>query len=430
MAGLKPMAGDHKSSPVQPSSLAMMNRWVVCQIGAREHYAVARALHHQNRLVELLTDFWVPPGLRLGRLPALRRLSDRYHPELQSARVRGSNIVMLGHELTSRFIGRNGWSGIMARNTRFQAAVIPCLKNLHRNDPTPKTLFSYSYAGEELFRFAKKLGWQTVLGQIDPGPEEERIVAKAHRDHPSLMTRWRPAPAEYWNSWRREVALADTVVVNSTWSRDCLVREGVALEKLRVVPLAYGGTVLPPDLERRGSESQRRARLEVLFLGQITLRKGLAPLLEAMNSFTGDRVRLNLVGPSDLAETAWAGRPNVRWLGPVPRSGTGELYRSADLFVLPTLSDGFALTQIEAMAHGLPVISTPNCGEVVRHGVDGLIVPTGDSRALAAAIRRFADDGEFLERASEAARERAKDYSLENVGAAWTRLFDHGGAST
>ncbi|MFN0130104.1 MAG: glycosyltransferase family 4 protein [Verrucomicrobiales bacterium] len=422
MAGLSSIADGHEISPADHSSLAMRNHWVVCQIGAREHYAVARALHQQGRLVALLTDFWVSPGLRLGRIPALRRLSDRYHPGLKDARVQSSNIGMLSHELTSLFIGRNGWSGILARNARFQAAVIRYLKRLHRNDPTPKTLFSYSYAGEDLLCFAKKLGWRTVLGQIDPGPEEERIVAKAHADHPSLTTRWQPAPAQYWDSWRREVALADTIVVNSTWSRDCLVLEGVAQEKLRVVPLAYGGTVLPPDLERRGTGGQHRARLEVLFLGQITLRKGIAPLLEAMNSFTGDRVRLTLVGPSDLAETAWSGQPNIRWLGPVARSGVGEVYQSADVFVLPTLSDGFALTQIEAMAHGLPVISTANCGEVVRHGVDGLVVPAGDSRALAEAIRRFDDDREFLERASEAARDRAKDYSLESVGPAWTRL--------
>jgi len=52
-----------------------------------------------------------------------------------------------------------------------------------------------------------------------------------------------------------------------------------------------------------------------------------------------------------------------------------DWYRSADVFVLPTLSDGFAITQIEAMSHGLPVIATPNCASVVENGVDGLWCP-------------------------------------------------------
>jgi glycosyltransferase involved in cell wall biosynthesis len=73
----------------------------------------------------------------------------------------------------------------------------------------------------------------------------------------------------------------------------------------------------------------------------------------------------------------------------VPRDCVGELYSAADVFVLPTVSDGFAITQLEAMAHGVPVITTPNCGEVVEHGRNGYVVPARDARALADAILEF-----------------------------------------
>jgi glycosyltransferase involved in cell wall biosynthesis len=63
---------------------------------------------------------------------------------------------------------------------------------------------------------------------------------------------------------------------------------------------------------------------------------------------------------------------------------------------LPTISDGFAITQLEAMAHGLPVITTPNCGQVVTDGVDGFIVPVRDSQALADAIARLDGDRPLL----------------------------------
>jgi len=89
-----------------------------------------------------------------------------------------------------------------------------------------------------------------------------------------------------------------------------------------------------------------------------------------------EAIHFDVVGPIGISEEALACVPsNMTFHGPVSRDRTEAYYRSADLFVLPTLSDGFALTQLEAMTHGLPVIATPNCAEVVSDGVDGLIVP-------------------------------------------------------
>ena len=78
-----------------------------------------------------------------------------------------------------------------------------------------------------------------MLVQIDPGPEEEKIVAEEAARVPELAGEWQPAPAEYWTSWREECKLADRIVVNSEWSREGLVRGGVPGEKISVIPLAY-----------------------------------------------------------------------------------------------------------------------------------------------------------------------------------------------
>jgi glycosyltransferase involved in cell wall biosynthesis len=91
---------------------------------------------------------------------------------------------------------------------------------------------------------------------------------------------------------------------------------------------------------------------------------------------------------------------------------TAGLYQSADLFVLPTVSDGFAITQLEAMAHGLPVIATPHCGQVVQHEVNGLIIPARDAAALAAAVERLMKDRPLLESMRGAAMRRVEDFSL------------------
>jgi glycosyltransferase involved in cell wall biosynthesis len=80
---------------------------------------------------------------------------------------------------------------------------------------------------------------------------------------------------------------------------------------------------------------------------------------------------------------------------------------------LPTLSDSFALTQVEAMANGLPVIATPRCGQVVTPGVDGYIVPTSSGEALAKAIVELDEDREKLAAMSNAALIKSKDFSID-----------------
>lgn len=353
--------------------------WYVAQIGAREHYAAPRALWQRGVLGGLLTDFWVPPRHVMGRVPGGVRLRDRYHSDLAAAEVSAANLRFLGFEAWQRGRRRSGWPVIVDRNRLFQKTVINALtaRSEDLRPPAaaePHTIFAYSYAARDIFRWAKQRGWRTVLGQIDPGPEEERIVAAEHQRYQNLKSAWQPAPDEYWAAWREELALADRVIVNSEWSRECLRREGCPAEKLEVVPLAYvaasshGGP-------QAGHAKPTGEPLRILFLGQINLRKGIGRLLDAMRLLRDEPFELTLAGPSEIDPSAWADLPNVHWIGPVARSRVSQVYRSADVFILPTLSDGFALTQLEAQAHGLPVIASPHCGVVVVPGVNGWILP-------------------------------------------------------
>ena len=106
--------------------------------------------------------------------------------------------------------------------------------------------------------------------------------------------------------------------------------------------------------------------MRVLFLGQINLRKGIARLLKAARSFQSQPVEFLMVGPIqiNIPEDLRSNR-NIRWVGPVARNKVRNYYEQADVFILPTLSDGFALTQLEALAHRLPVIASRQCGDVI-----------------------------------------------------------------
>jgi len=147
-----------------------------------------------------------------------------------------------------------------------------------------------------------------------------------------------------------------------------------------------GGENASGDHERRTTNEERRT-LSLLFLGQVNLRKGVGRLLEAMRLLKDEAISLTLAGPCEIDPSAWADLPQVKWMGVVPRSEVGSHYEAADLFILPTISDGYALTQLEALAHGLPVLASRHCGEAVRHGENGWILDDLEPATIANAIR-------------------------------------------
>src|SRR5262249_17037601 len=139
------------------------------------------------------------------------------------------------------------------------------------------TLFAYSYAALAPFRLARARGWRTVLGQIDPGPGEERIVARLGAEAPALVPDWRPMGTRYWDAGREETRLADLIVVNSPWSRRLLEEEGVPPQKIRIVPLGLQPPTAAAQFRRTYPQRFTAQRpLRVLFLGQVNLRKGVA----------------------------------------------------------------------------------------------------------------------------------------------------------
>jgi glycosyltransferase involved in cell wall biosynthesis len=418
--------------------------WICCQLGAREHYAIPRALFRLGNLEYLLTDAWVPPSSILRIVGDQRPgIGDRWHEELEAARVASFNWSLIAFEMLSRARRFSEWQTIIARNRWFQRKVVSAL----RSDVGPlisaaPVLLSYSYAALEPFRYAKSRGWKTLLVQIDPGPEEERTVAEEAARVPEVAAGWQPAPPEYWELWREECKLADCIVVNSEWSREGLMREGIPPAKLTTIPLAYersegsrlrlatarqrgqksaafGG---PPASREVGAPRSYPARftherpMRVLFLGLINLRKGVARLLEAARRLQDEPIEFWMVGPVEIANTSTTKEAaRVKWFGPATRKRASEFYTDADVFILPTLSDGFAITQLEAQAHGLPVVASKNCGHVVENGVNGIILDEPNAACMARALRNCVANPDRLQELAGASGLGSK-FSLSSVG--------------
>jgi glycosyltransferase involved in cell wall biosynthesis len=423
--------GNFAVDPVKSLSRALDSRrdWIVCQFGAREHYALAVELHRRGRLRALCTDIWADDRSIWRAISNLspsygRKLRERHQPLLRNAPV----ITMApGRAIAKALLDRcspaaDCWARQMKADRRFARAIarrLECGGLLRRTNGRAPVVFAYSYAAREIFVEAKRSGCFTVLGQIDPGPEEAGLVREIAIRHGFADHEASIAPEAYWDNWREECRLADLVLVNSNWGAALAKRGGVPAAKLRVVPVAFRSNVVGDRMDRRRKYPERFTRdrpLELLFLGQIILRKGVVELIEGMRRLRDAPVRLAMVGRvGDRLRALADDLPFVEWLGPVARSEAAELYRRSDLFILPTHSDGFAITQIEALAHDLPVVSSRYCGDVIEDGVQGIRIEHVTAEAIENAIRFAIGHPDALAAMSAQAAARLELFSPERV---------------
>lgn len=374
--------------------------WVSCHLGAREHYAVPRALHRHSRLRLLITDAWVRPGSFLSRVPGElpRRLSERFHPELADADIRHFTLPLMAREAYWRLQRPAGWPRLMARNRWFGRRAVAALERV-RAVPGPRTVvFAHSYSAREIFTHAKARGWTTVLGQIDPGEEHFRVAQRLSEGLAEYGGAPVMPPAAYFDSWREECAMADRIVVNSEWAREAMERARIPAEKLRVIPLAYESEAPGLAAERQYPPTFTSERpLRVLFVGHAAVAKGVPALLEAVAQLGDIPLVLRLVGETAMVVPAqFLGYPAIHWVGPLSRSEVMRHYRESDVLVFPSHSDGFGMAQVEAQAFQLPIIASRHCGQVVQDGVNGILLPEVSAEAIAAALRRVASAPDLL----------------------------------
>ena len=203
-----------------------------------------------------------------------------------------------------------------------------------------------------------------------------------------------------------EYELADAVLCPSEFVKASFVAEGIPAERVHVVP--YG--ISQPEAATAASAPRDEGTFRVLYVGQLTPRKGVRYLLDAFALFRHPKKELLVVGPrSDPSGLEGATVPeHVRFAGVLKGEALARAYREASVFVLPTLEEGLALVLGEALAHGTPVITTVNSGgaNLFQDGEEGFLTPIRDPSALAARMQLLADDPALRERMSQAALAR------------------------
>ena len=207
-----------------------------------------------------------------------------------------------------------------------------------------------------------------------------------------------------------ELELADTVIAPSAFVKETLEMFPGARKQIVVNPFG-----VPARIAVRRALTSRAEPLRVLYVGGLTQRKGIAYLFEAAEKL-GKAITLTVIGrKAGASEALDRCCERFRWIESLPHERILAEMRAHDVFVFPSLFEGLALVNGEAISQGLPVITTRNSGgsEILRDGVDSFLVPIRDADAIAARLTALHEDRELLKRMSDQALERARELTWQ-----------------
>lgn len=396
----------------------MSDTVVVSQRGARMHYAVARIFEERHELERLYTDICAVRGwprllslLPVEMLPAsLRRLAGRVPRGIPVERVFSFDRIGLVAVLRAmRDASRaNDTATALSAGRAFSAGVV-------RKGFGAAGGF-YGISGEclEQLRSARERGlWTAVEQIIAPRAVVDRLLAEEHARFPG----WEgdldedPLACTFAEREMAEWAVADVIVCPSEFVRQGVAEVGGPVGKCVVVPYGVDGRFQLPQRHGHGHRP-----LRVLTVGAVGLRKGAPYVMEAALRM-GQAAQFRMIGPCMLSprmRDELAAAVDLR--GQVPRAEILEHFAWADVFLLPSVCEGSATVVYEAMAAGLPVVTTRNTGSVVLNGVEGFIVGRGDVDAICARLELLAEDRALLMTMSQSAQNTARHYDLAGYG--------------
>jgi len=264
-------------------------------------------------------------------------------------------------------------------------------------------------------------------------PSDTSVVITFHADPAS--TRWKALAPVYNLVLQPLLKRADRIVVTAPANArgtDVLSKVGTTRD---VIPLGTEYSPNPPS-----DREKRTLKLEhlgvdpdtpvTLFVGRLAYYKGLPQLIDAMHEVPGVLI---VVGTGEQEDNLKAlvdshNLNNVRFEGYVTADLLPRYYRSADVFAFPSVSpsEAFGIVQLDAMAHGLPIVNTnlpTGVPFVSQSGKTGLTVPPSDTKALGQALCRILNDGDFRGRLSRRAVRRASNFNIDNMVSQYDKLI-------
>lgn len=396
---------------------SFIDNWsvAVAIMGARMHYAVPSVLAHYGRLERFYTDFYLghnglqsffQRNLANSKIKVFRRIGSRHDEKLPGSLVYSFPLIGL---LYSTALSVSTGEENREKIYLLFGKIFNRLSN-QKGFGNASIAFGMNTASFEWFTNAKNKGLYCVLEQcIAPFSIYQNLISDEY---------------QLWNNWEhkkiinhehsimereiKEWDLANLIICGSEFVVDGLQMCGIERQKCITVPYAVD---VKQYRQKSLKENNKNRPINVLFLGSVGLRKGIQYLNLALSNIDTKYVNVKAAGGVALLTHAVAAiQKNMEVLGLIPRSEIPELLAWADVLVLPSICEGSALVTYEALASGVPVITTPNAGSPVIDGETGYIVPIRDSLAIAEKLERLAAAPELLKDMSAAARRYAEEH--------------------
>lgn len=269
-------------------------------------------------------------------------------------------------------------------------------------------IYAYEDGAATTFHSAKAKGILCLYDLPIPYYKTSRHIQQEEaQNFPELASSLQAIDEPQWKLDRKEqeIALADHIFVASSMTHHSLIDAGVPGDRISVIP--YGA---PIDYFK--PQPKPDSTFRALFVGRVGPRKGVHYLLQAWQSLQLPEAELQLIGINEFPEHWLANyQDHIVYTPSVPHYTLQEHYTRASVFVFPSLVEGFGLVLLEAMACGIPVITTPNTAgpDIIQDGVEGFIIPIRDVEALKEKIEWCYHNPEELTEMGHAARRKAED---------------------
>lgn len=278
-------------------------------------------------------------------------------------------------------------------------------------------VYAYEDGALSTFEKAKQLGLHCIYDLPIGYWKSSRLLMQEefdiNPDWSSTLTGFNDSPDKLKKK-DQELALADVIFVASSFTKKTLEDYSGTLSEIKVIPYGF-----PAVTHKKKYLSLTDRKLKVLFIGGLSQRKGLSYLFEAVEGLE-DKVELTIVGQKAIpnCEALNDALEKHEWIPTLSHDQVLACMREHDVFVFPSLFEGFGLVITEAMSQGVPVITTDRTAgpDLIENGEDGWIVPAGSSDAIKQVLHNILENPDIVEKAGVAAQHKAKNRPWSEYG--------------
>jgi alpha-maltose-1-phosphate synthase len=342
---------------------------------------------------------------KIFRLKILKKITGRTSNQIEDSLVKSFLSIEVVCHIASKLPILKNYSEQISdiKNLTFDHLTATSIRGLEID-----AVICYDTCSKKMFRTAETKNACKILdqsiGHLAHGAkllEEEKLL------HPDFSDSIPTIPRSRIEYCIEEAKAADAILVASNYARMTLNEIGIASEKIYTIN--YGA-----DVTRFSPAPEKSGKFRFLFVGAVTQRKGVKYLLEAFKALKLKDAELIIAGPIVGSGNGLKNYSEIfTYRGQIPYAEIPEIFRSADVFVLPSLHEGGVIASHEALASGLPVITTPNAGSVVRDNIDGFIVPIRDVDALMEKMLLLYQNKELRKELSINARSRGIEFTWD-----------------